>query len=226
MDKIAAMKAFVRVVEAGTFTRAAESQGVPKAQVSRLVQSLEDELQTQLLNRTTRRVTVTLDGAAYYERAARLLDQLEELESSLSRGKAAPRGRLRVDMSSSIASHVVTPALHDFYARYPDIRIEIGVSDKRVDLIGENVVSSSSGSSRSRRSTRGRSGSATPSKCEKRLAIEKPSRNEACRSPRQARRRSRRWQSTTRRRRRSLRRISSARSRPVVGGRRAALPIG
>jgi LysR family transcriptional regulator for bpeEF and oprC len=139
MDKITAMKAFVRVVEAGTFTKAADSQGVPKAQVSRLVQSLEDELQTQLLNRTTRRVTVTLDGAAYYERAVRLLDQLEEIESNLSRAKTAPRGRLRVDMSSSIASHVVIPALHDFYARYPDIRIEIGVSDKRVDLIGENV---------------------------------------------------------------------------------------
>ena len=79
MDKLNAMRAFVRVVEAGTFTKAADSLGVPKAQTSRLVQSLEDELKTLLLNRTTRRVTVTAEGSAYYDRAARLLDELEAL---------------------------------------------------------------------------------------------------------------------------------------------------
>ena len=139
MDKLSAMRAFVRVVEAGTFTRAADSLGAPKAQVSRLVQSLEEELKTRLLNRTTRRVAVTADGAAYYDRASRLLTELEELESSLSRAKVAARGRLRIDTSSSIASLIVIPALPGFYARYPDIQIDVGVSDKPTDLIGENI---------------------------------------------------------------------------------------
>ncbi|MDM0086292.1 MULTISPECIES: LysR family transcriptional regulator [unclassified Variovorax] len=139
MDKFSAMRAFVRVVEAGNFTKAADSVGVPKGQMSRLVLLLEKELKTQLLNRTTRRVTVTADGAAYYERAVRLLDELDELESSLSRAKAAPRGRLRVDAPSAIASLILIPALPDFCARYPDIHVDVGVSDKPIDLIGENV---------------------------------------------------------------------------------------
>jgi DNA-binding transcriptional LysR family regulator len=139
MDKFSAMRAFVRVVEAGNFTRAADSLGVPKAQMSRLVQLLEEELKTHLLNRTTRRVTVTPDGAAYYERAVRLLDELEELESSMSHAKTTPRGMLRVDAPSAIASLILIPAIADFCTRYPDIHIDIGVSDKPVDLIGENV---------------------------------------------------------------------------------------
>jgi DNA-binding transcriptional LysR family regulator len=139
MDKFGAMRAFVRVVEAGTFTRAADSLDVPKAQVTRLVQSLEAELKTLLLNRTTRRVTVTTDGAAYYQRAVRLLDELEELESSLSHAKANPRGRLRIDVPSATATMILIPAMEDFCTRYPDIQVDIGVSDRTVDLIGENV---------------------------------------------------------------------------------------
>ena len=83
MDRLTAMQAYVRVVEAGTFTKAADFLGVPKAQVTRLVQSLEAELKTLLLNRTTRRVTVTADGAAYYDRAVRVLDEIDEIESSM-----------------------------------------------------------------------------------------------------------------------------------------------
>jgi DNA-binding transcriptional LysR family regulator len=139
MDKLSAMKAFVRVVEAGTFTRAADSLGVPKAQVTRLVQSLEEELKTLLLNRTTRRVTVTEEGAAYYERAVRVLDQIEELESSLTHAKVHPRGKLRIDVSPPVANLILIPALDEFCARYPDIRIDIGVGERPVDLIGENV---------------------------------------------------------------------------------------
>jgi LysR family transcriptional regulator, regulator for bpeEF and oprC len=139
MDKFSAMKAFVRVVEAGTFTKAADSLDVPKAQVTRLVQSLEEELKTLLLNRTTRRVTVTADGAAYYDRAVRLLDEIEELESSMSHAKVNPKGKLRVDVPSTIANFILVPAMDDFCTRYPDIEIDIGVSDRPVDLIGENV---------------------------------------------------------------------------------------
>src|SRR5215813_5419161 len=124
MDKLSAMRAFVRVVEAGTFTKAAETLGVPKTQVSRLVQSLEEELKTLLLNRTTRRVSATPDGAAYYERAVRLLDEIDELESTMSRAKLNPRGKLRIDAPSAIANLILIPALGDFCARYAEIQID------------------------------------------------------------------------------------------------------
>jgi LysR family transcriptional regulator, regulator for bpeEF and oprC len=139
MDKFVAMQTFVRVVEAGTFTKAADLLALPKPSVTRLVQQLEQQLSTKLLNRTTRRVTVTPDGAAYYDRALRLLGELEELESSMSTAKANPRGRLRIDVGASVGELLLIPALPRFYARYPDIRIDLGVSDRPVDLIGENV---------------------------------------------------------------------------------------
>lgn len=139
MDKFSAMQAFVRVVEAGTFTKAADSMGVPKPSVTRLIQDLEKELDTKLLNRTTRKVTVTVDGAAYYEQASRLLGEVQELESSMSRAKANPRGKLKVDIPSSLGMAIIIPALPDFYARYPDIQLELGVSDRPIDIIAENV---------------------------------------------------------------------------------------
>jgi LysR family transcriptional regulator, regulator for bpeEF and oprC len=139
MDKFVAMQTFVRVVEAGTFTKAADVLAVAKPTVTRLVQQLEQQLATKLLNRTTRRVTVTADGAAYYERALRLLDGLEELESSMSTAKANPRGRLRIDVGASVGELLLIPALPRFYARFPDIRIDLGVGDRPVDLIGESV---------------------------------------------------------------------------------------
>jgi LysR family transcriptional regulator, regulator for bpeEF and oprC len=139
MDKFVAMQTFVRVVEAGTFTKAADSLTLPKPTVTRLVQQLEQQLHTKLLNRTTRRVTVTADGAAYYDRALRLLGELEELESSMSTAKATPRGRLRIDVGAAVGEMLLIPALPRFYDRYPDIRIDLGVSDRPVDLIGENI---------------------------------------------------------------------------------------
>jgi len=139
MDKFSAMQAFVRVVEAGTFTKAADSMHLPKATVTRLIQDLEKELDTKLLNRTTRKVTVTVDGASYYEQACRLLDEVHELEASMSRAKASPRGKLKVDVPSSLGLAVIIPALPDFYARYPDIQLQLGVSDRPVDLLVENV---------------------------------------------------------------------------------------
>jgi len=84
-------------------------------------------------------VTVTADGAAYYGRAVRLLDEVEELESSMSDAKLNPRGKLRIDALSAVANFILIPAMDDFCARYPDIQVDIGVSDRPVDLIGENV---------------------------------------------------------------------------------------
>jgi DNA-binding transcriptional LysR family regulator len=139
MDQLAAMRAFVRVVEAGSFTRAAASLETPKTTVTKLIQTLEQHLRTKLLNRTTRRVTVTPDGAAYYERAMRLIGDLDELDSSMAADQSRPKGKLRIDMAGALAQLYVIPALPAFLDAYPDIQIDFGVSDRQTDLIGENV---------------------------------------------------------------------------------------
>lgn len=139
MDQIQAMRIFVRVVEAGTFTRAADSLNLPKATVTKHVQALEERLRVKLLNRTTRRVTVTADGAAYYDRTVRLLTDLDDIEASMTNARSNPRGRLRVDVGTAVAQLLIIPNLADFHARYPDIQLDLGVSDRIVDLIGDNV---------------------------------------------------------------------------------------
>ncbi|PDT14468.1 LysR family transcriptional regulator [Rhizobium sp. J15] len=139
MDQLSAMRVFIRVVETGNFTRAADMLAMPKATVTNLIQGLEAHLRTKLLNRTTRRVMVTTDGALYYERAAQIISELEELDGSLSNSQSLPSGRLRVEMSGAFADEVIVPALCDFYQRYPDIRLDLGVSDRTVDYLAENV---------------------------------------------------------------------------------------
>ncbi|WP_372874507.1 LysR family transcriptional regulator, partial [Pseudomonas sp.] len=139
MDRFDAMQAFARVVEAGSFTKAAETLHMSKTSVTQLVQQLEARLRVKLLNRTTRKVNLTADGAVYYERVLRLLDDLDDAETSLSSASAVPRGRLRVDVPSPLARIILLPALPTFHARYPDIQIDMGVSDRIVDLIGEKV---------------------------------------------------------------------------------------
>ena len=137
MDQLLAIRTFARVVEAGNFTRAAASLRMPKATVSKLVQRLEAHLGVQLLQRTTRKVAVTAEGASYYERSTAPVRALEDLDASFSR--AAPRGHLRVDLGSSVASSLLIPALPAFTARYPEIRIDLSASDRDVDLIADNV---------------------------------------------------------------------------------------
>jgi LysR family transcriptional regulator for bpeEF and oprC len=139
MNKLQAMEVFVQVVDAGGFTRAAENMQLPKATVSTLVQSLEAALSVKLLHRTTRQVSVTADGAAYYERCLRILSDVREAEESLSRTRLSPSGRLRVDAPTGLASDILIPALPDFFERYPDILLEMGCSDRPVDLIEEGV---------------------------------------------------------------------------------------
>eukprot|EP01032_Pedospumella_encystans_P012972 gene12972-14966_t len=133
------MEVFVQVVDAGGFTRAAENMQLPKATVSTLVQGLETVLAVKLLHRTTRQISVTADGAAYYERCLRILSDVREAEESLSRTKLSPSGRLRVDAPTGLAREVLVPALPDFFERYPDITLELGCSDRPVDLIEEGV---------------------------------------------------------------------------------------
>ncbi|WP_414493854.1 LysR family transcriptional regulator [Stenotrophomonas maltophilia] len=139
MDRFEAMRAFARVVETGSFTRAAHTLQVSRTTVTQLVQQLEAHLRLRLLNRTTRRVSVTADGAAYYPRIARLLAELEEVEGGLGDAATQPRGRLRVDVPGPYARLRLVPALPDFQARYPEIQLDIGVSDREVDVIADNV---------------------------------------------------------------------------------------
>ena len=139
MDRFDAMKAFVRVVEAGSFTKAAQTLHMSRTTVTQLVQQLEARLRLKLLNRTTRKVNVTDDGAAYYERVVRLLAELDDVETSLPNASTAPRGQLRIDVPSPFATMILVPALPQFHAKYPDIQFDMGASDRKVDLIGENV---------------------------------------------------------------------------------------
>lgn len=139
MDQLSAMRAFLRVVETGNFTRASSALGMPKATVSNLIQNLETHLQTKLLNRTTRRVMVTTDGALYYERAIQIVTEIDELDGSLSHSRTNPSGRLRVEMAGAFADLLVIPALGDFHEKYPDIHIDLGVGDRTVDYLAENV---------------------------------------------------------------------------------------
>jgi len=139
MNKLQAIEVFVQVVDTGSFTRAAENLKLPKATVSTLIQSLESSLSARLLHRTTRKVSVTAEGAAYHERCLRILSDVREADESLSRTRRSPSGRLRVDAPTGLASLVIIPALPEFFARYPDIHLELGCSDRPVDLIEEGV---------------------------------------------------------------------------------------
>ncbi len=137
--QLLAIRAFARVVEAGSFTRAADSLNMPKATLTKLIQALEAHVQVKLLQRTTRRVSVTADGQAYYEKTLRLLNELEDIDTSFSAAQTRPRGNLRIDIGGSLASMVIIPALPGFFERYPDIHIDLGVSDRHVDMVGDNV---------------------------------------------------------------------------------------
>ncbi len=139
MDRIAAMNVFVRVVEAGTFTKAAETLDLPNATVTRLIQGLEQDLKVRLLHRTTRSLTVTPEGAAYFERVRRLLDDLDDIESSTRQSHARPSGRVRVETASAISASILLPALDEFREAFPDVEIELGVGNKYADLIADGI---------------------------------------------------------------------------------------
>lgn len=139
MDRIAAMNAFVRVVESGNFTRAADSLSLPNASVTRLIQALERDLKVRLLHRTTRAVTVTAEGATYYERVVRLLAELTDIESSTRQSGARPAGTVHVDAPAAIATMVLIPALKEFQRAYPELKIQLGVGNRHTDLVAEGI---------------------------------------------------------------------------------------
>lgn len=137
MNRLEAMQIFVRVAELASFTRAAESLGLPKASISTQVQQLESLLGTRLLHRTTRRVQLTLDGQIFYERSKDLLSDVDELEGLFQQGATNLTGRLRIDMPSAMAKNRILPRLPEFLAQHPQLQLEISSTDRRVDLIRE-----------------------------------------------------------------------------------------
>jgi LysR family transcriptional regulator, regulator for bpeEF and oprC len=139
MDRLMALQAFARVVELGGFTKAGDSLQLSKTTVSDLVQSLEKHLGVRLLQRTTRRVTVTSDGDAFYERCVQILADLDEAEASVMQARVAPKGKLRVDMPGGLARLFIIPRLPPFLSRYPDLRLELGMGHRPVDLLEEGI---------------------------------------------------------------------------------------
>jgi DNA-binding transcriptional LysR family regulator len=135
MDRLAAMEAFARVAETGSFSAAARLLRLSKSQVSRQVGQLEAELGVRLLQRTTRSLSLTEAGRGYYDRVAQILAQVEEAELSVSRLQTAPRGRLRVSAPISFSILRLAPALPEFHALYPEILIDLSLNDRIVDLL-------------------------------------------------------------------------------------------
>ena len=138
MNPLDRMQIFARVAELASFTQAAQVLGIPKANASLAVQQLEAQLGTRLLHRTTRRVQLTQDGQAYYERCKDLLDDVEELLTLFAHPEgAALRGRVRIDMSTGIARQLVLPRLPELLQRHPLLEVELSSTDRRVDLVRE-----------------------------------------------------------------------------------------
>ncbi|TKC88816.1 LysR family transcriptional regulator [Trinickia terrae] len=139
MDRLQAMEVFTRVVETNSFSKAAEMLELPRGSVSNLVQALEQHVGVRLLNRTTRQVSVTEDGALYYERCVRILAEIADADSSLSNERKNPSGTIRVDTSGTLARSLLLPALEEFYRLYPLIDVRLGLADRNIDLIQDGV---------------------------------------------------------------------------------------
>lgn len=137
MDRFTAMQAFVRVVEAGSFVGAAERLQWSTSTLSRAIAELEEHLGARLLQRTTRRLSLTEGGQAFYERSVQLLNDLEEAESLVGQTVASPRGTVRLTCSFNVANHRLAPAIASFVARYPRVRFDVTVADRIVDLVEE-----------------------------------------------------------------------------------------
>ncbi|TCW84164.1 LysR family transcriptional regulator [Burkholderia sp. SRS-46] len=139
MDTLLSMRVFTRIVETGSLTRASDTSGLTTPRVSALLRALEQHLGCRLLNRTTRRISLTEDGQAYYERSVAVLREIDDMEASVSHARNAPRGRLKVNLPPAMAKQIMVPALPAFLAAHPGIMIELGVTDRQIDVIGEAV---------------------------------------------------------------------------------------
>jgi LysR family transcriptional regulator for bpeEF and oprC len=139
MDRFQAMKMFTRVVDMNSFSKAAESMELPNASATLIIQKLEAHLNVRLLQRTTRSLSLTPEGADYYERCVRILAEVDETEAAITNTQRSPGGRLRVDMPGFIGRMVVMPHINDFRKRNPGIELMISSGDGNSDLIQEGV---------------------------------------------------------------------------------------
>ncbi len=139
MDRIDLFRVFARVVECSSFTRAADTLGVPRSSVSAAVQELEGRVGARLLHRTTRRVSPTQDGTAFYDRCLRVIAHVEDTENLFRQTAAQPSGKLRIDVPGRIGRLIIAPALPEFLDLYPQIDIDLGVTDRAVNLVEDNV---------------------------------------------------------------------------------------
>jgi DNA-binding transcriptional LysR family regulator len=137
MSLLDQLNAFVQVAELGSFTQAADRLGWPKGKVSTTIQALENHLGTRLLHRTTRKVQLTQDGLAFHERCRDLLADVDELQALFQRSAPELRGRVRIDMSTGAARHMVIPRLPELLQRHPKLEVEISSTDRRVDVVRE-----------------------------------------------------------------------------------------
>jgi DNA-binding transcriptional LysR family regulator len=139
LDKPGEMRAFVRSVELGGFSAASRDLDLTPSALSKLVTRMEDRLGVRLMNRTTRKLALTAEGEAYFSSAKRILTDIEEAEAEVTRFSAQPKGLLRINVGVAFAMHQLAPALPRFLERYPDIELEITVTDRVVDLIEEGA---------------------------------------------------------------------------------------
>ncbi|MGO2959230.1 MAG: LysR family transcriptional regulator [Acetobacter sp.] len=139
MDRIDLFRIFTRVVETESFTRAADLLKMPRSTISTAIQELETRVGTRLLARTTRSVSVTPDGAAFYEHCLRLIADVEDVESLFRQDTVSPQGIVRVNVPERIGRLVIAPALPEFLQRYPGIEIELGMTDRAINLVEGGV---------------------------------------------------------------------------------------
>lgn len=139
MDARSDLRVFVRVMDRGSFSAAAADLGLTPSAVSKLVSRLEDRLGVRLLERSTRRLALTPEGEAFLARARRIVADIEEAEAEVASMRAAPRGRLRINSGTAFGLHQLAPALADFLARYPEIEVDLSITDRLVDLIEEQA---------------------------------------------------------------------------------------
>jgi len=139
MDQLAAMRVFTRVAELGSFTAAADALGLSRAMASTQVAALEKRFGLRLLNRTTRKVALTSEGSRYLEHCRRVFAELQAAEDDLKGAREKPKGRLTVDVPGAFGRHLLMPALPEFLARYPDLVLDVRISDRLVDIVAERV---------------------------------------------------------------------------------------
>ena len=135
MDKLSTMQAYCRIVDRGSFARAAEDLGVSAALLSREIRLLEDSLGTTLITRTTRRMSLTEAGRVYYHEALGILDAVNRVEDHIRDGAGAIRGHLKVNASNSFGTLVIAPVLPAFTAAFPDLRVTLSLDDRVVDMV-------------------------------------------------------------------------------------------